>query len=225
MQTQTAQNTVQGDSATPLETGTRQRIDAEKQGAAEAKAARAAALAEVNRERQQRLLRDAQELARCLSSGMGLLIPDQVRQIANAVTGTYNEPMEVLRSLNERLDILSEKNPQASNDDLKAAAKSAVQALIAGAKNAKERQQKPGPRQTLAAFEVQREALRLPESCRAAGQEIPGPPSGRTLRGAGSEVEQMHTYISRIGTNLHQELPQSFELWDCMCAGSRQQRG
>ncbi len=34
---------------------------------------------------------------------MGLLTPDQVRQIADAVTGTNNEPMEVLRSLNERL--------------------------------------------------------------------------------------------------------------------------
>ncbi len=115
VQTQTAQNTAQGDAATPLETGTRQRTDAEKQRAAEAKAARAAALAEVNRERQQRLLRDAQELTRCLSSGMGLLTPDQVRQIANAVTGTNNKPMEVLRSFNQRLDILSEENPQASN--------------------------------------------------------------------------------------------------------------
>ncbi len=102
MQTQTAQNTTQGDVVTPLETGTRQRTDAEKQRAAEAKAARTAALAEQDRERQQRLLRDAQELTRCLNSGMGLLTPVQVRQIANAVTGTNNEPMEVLRSLNER---------------------------------------------------------------------------------------------------------------------------
>ena len=102
MQTQTAQNTTQGDAATPLETGTRQRTDAEKQRAAEAKAAHTA-LAEQDRDRQQRLLRDAQELNKCLNSGMGLLTPDQVRQIADAVTGTNNEPMEVLRSLNERL--------------------------------------------------------------------------------------------------------------------------
>jgi hypothetical protein len=39
------------------------------------------------------------------------LTPDQMRQIANAVTGTNSKPMEVLRSLNERLDILSEENP------------------------------------------------------------------------------------------------------------------
>jgi hypothetical protein len=39
-----------------------------------------------------------------------------------------------------------------------------------------------------------------------ARQDIPGPPSGRTLRGAGSEVEQMHNYISRIGTNLHEAI-------------------
>jgi hypothetical protein len=62
---------------------------------------------------------------------MGLLTPDQVRQIANAVTGTNNEPMEVLRGLNERLDILSEENPQASNAELAAAVESAVQALVA----------------------------------------------------------------------------------------------
>ena len=42
VQTQTAQNTTQGDAATPLETGTRQRTNAEKQRAAEAKAARVA---------------------------------------------------------------------------------------------------------------------------------------------------------------------------------------
>jgi hypothetical protein len=84
---------------------------------------------------------------------------------------------------------------------VKEAAKT-VQALIAGAKNAKERQQTPGQLRTTAAFEVPREALRLPESHRAARQEIPVSPSGRTLRGAGSEIEQMHNYISRIGTNL-----------------------
>jgi hypothetical protein len=102
VQTQTVQNTAQGDAATPIETGRRQRTDAEKQRAAEAKAAHTE-LAEQDQERQQRLLRDAQELNKCLNSGMGLLTPDQVRQIADAVTGTNNEPMEVLRSLNERL--------------------------------------------------------------------------------------------------------------------------
>jgi hypothetical protein len=146
VQTQTVQNIAQGDSATPLETG---RDSSPMQRAAEAKAARAAALAKLNRERQQRLLRDAPELTKCLNSGMGLLdtrpgAPDRKR--------TNNEPMEVLRSLNERLDVLREENPQASNAELAAAAKSAVQALIPRAKNAKEWQQKPVPWQTLAAF-------------------------------------------------------------------------
>ncbi len=43
------QNTAQGDAAAPLETGLRQRGDAEKQRAAEAKAAREAALASINK--------------------------------------------------------------------------------------------------------------------------------------------------------------------------------
>ena len=37
-------------------------------------------------------------------------------------------------------------------------------------------------------------------------QDVPGPPSGRMLRGAESEVEQMHNYISRIGCNLHKAI-------------------
>jgi hypothetical protein len=58
--------------------------------AAEAKAAHEAALTALNWERQQRRIRDAQELTRCLNSGMGLLTPEQVWQITNAVTGTNN---------------------------------------------------------------------------------------------------------------------------------------
>jgi hypothetical protein len=58
-QTQAAQNTTQGDAATPLETGLRQRGDAERQRAAEAKAAREAALANLNKERRQKCLRSA----------------------------------------------------------------------------------------------------------------------------------------------------------------------
>jgi hypothetical protein len=59
--TQTAQDTVQdtaqGDNATPLETGLRQRGNAESQRAAEAKAARDTALAAFNWERRQERLR------------------------------------------------------------------------------------------------------------------------------------------------------------------------
>jgi hypothetical protein len=50
-QTQAAQNTAQGDNATPLETGLRQRGNVVSQRAAEAKAVRDTALAAFNRER------------------------------------------------------------------------------------------------------------------------------------------------------------------------------
>jgi hypothetical protein len=116
---------------------------------------------------------------------MGLLTPEQVRQIAIGVTGTDNEPMDALRSFNKRLEILREENPQASIADLREAAKSAVQALITRAKTAKEQQWRPGTRPAVAAFEVPREVLHLPESRRAARQDIPGPPSaaGSGIRG------------------------------------------
>ncbi len=148
MQPQTEQDTAQGDSAAPLETGTRSHTDAERQWTAEA------ALVKLNRERQQKRIRHGQELTRCLSTGMGLCTPEQVRQITNPVTGTDNEPMDALRSFNERLEILREENPHASNADVREAAEGAVQALIAGAKNAKELYRKPGTQQTVAAFEV-----------------------------------------------------------------------
>jgi hypothetical protein len=49
-------------------------------------------------------------------------------------------------------------------------------------------------------------ALRLLELRRAARQEIPGPPSGRNLRVASSEVAQTNNYISSIGTKLHEAI-------------------
>jgi hypothetical protein len=51
-----------------------------------------------------------------------------------------------------------------------------------------------------------RVVARLLETCRMTRQDVPGPPSGRMLRGAESEVEQMHNYISRIGCNLHEAI-------------------
>jgi hypothetical protein len=188
-----------------LETGARQHNDAEKQRTAEAKAAREAALAKL-RERQQKRLRDAQELTKCLSSGMDLLTPGQVRQITDAATETGNEPMDALRSFGERLRILREESPQASEADLREAVEGAMRVIVTRAKEEREQRKRPGTQQVAAAFEVPREVMRLPEARRAARQNIPGPPSGRTLRGAESEVEQMHTYISRIRTNLHKAI-------------------
>jgi hypothetical protein len=51
-----------------------------------------------------------------------------------------------------------------------------------------------------------RDATRLPETRRVTRQDVPGPPSGRMLWGAESEVEQMHNYISHIGCNLHEAI-------------------
>jgi hypothetical protein len=129
-QTHTAQNTAQGDDATPLETGLRQRGDVENQRAAEAKAAREAALASFNRERRQKTLRNAQELINCLGSGMDLLTPEQVAQITEAAGAAGSEPREALRSFGERLRDLRNENPHASEADLREAVKGAVQAMM-----------------------------------------------------------------------------------------------
>jgi hypothetical protein len=35
---------------------------------------------------------------------------------------------------------------------------------------------------------------------------MPGPPSCRMLRGASSEMEQLHNYTSSVGTKLHEAI-------------------
>ncbi len=125
VQTQAAQNTSQGDNATPLETGLRMCRDVESQRAAKAKAARDTALATFNRERRQERLRAAQELAECLGSGMDLLTPEQVAQITEAAAAAGSEPREALRSFRERLRDLRKENPHASEADLQVAVKGA----------------------------------------------------------------------------------------------------
>jgi hypothetical protein len=202
-QTHTVQNTAQGDAETPLETGLRQCGDVENQRAAEAKAAREAALASFNRERRQKSLRNAQELIECLGSGMDLLSTEQVAQITEAPAAAGSEPREALRSFGERLRDLGNENPHPSEADLREAVKGAVQAMIAKSRG---QRQRADTQRVVAESDMPRDVARLPETHRTTHQDIPGPPSGRMLLGAESEVEQMHNYISRIGCNLHEAI-------------------
>ncbi len=201
--TQAAQNIPQGDIATPLETGLRQRSNVESQQVAEAKAARDTALTAFNRERRQERFRTAQELVECLGSGMDLLTPEQVAQITEAAAAAGSEPREALRSFGERLRDLRKENPHASEADLKEAVKGAVQAMIA---KAREQRRRADTQRVAADSYTPRDVARLPETRRMTRQDVPGPPSGRMLQGAESEVEQMHNYISRIGCNLHEAI-------------------
>jgi hypothetical protein len=157
-QTQTAQNTAQRDAATPLETGLRQRGDTEKQRAAEAKAAREVALANLNKEGRQKRLKSAQELNECLGSGMDLLTLEQVGQITEAAAAASSEPREALRSFGERLRNLRDENPHASEADLREAVKGAMQAMIA---RSREQRQRVGTQRVAAESETPREVLRL----------------------------------------------------------------
>jgi hypothetical protein len=194
---QASVQTAQGDNATPLETGLRQRGNVESQRAAEAKAARDTALAASHRERQQEQLRAAQELVDCLGAGMDLLSVEQIKLIkeaAAAAAAAGSEPGEALRSFGERLRDLRKENPHTSETDLKEAVKGAVQAMIAKARGQRRR---ADTQQATAESETPRDTTRLPETRRMTRQDVPGPPSGRMLRGAESEVEQTHNYISR----------------------------
>ena len=60
--------------------------------------------------------------------------PEQVRQIATAVTGTDNEPMDALRSFNKRLRILIEENPHASQANLREEVEDAVRVIVTRAR-------------------------------------------------------------------------------------------
>ena len=111
-----------------------------------------------------------------------------------------------MRSFGERLRDLRKENPHASEADLKEAVKSAVQAMISRTRGPRRH---ADTRQATAESEAQRDVMRLPETRRATRQDVPGPPSGRMLRGAESEVEQTHNYISRVGCNLHEAMRNS----------------
>jgi hypothetical protein len=204
----------------------RQRSDVESQRAAEAKAARDTALATFNRKRRQ--------LAECLGSGMDLLTPELVAQITEAAAAASSEPWEALRSFRERLRDLRKENPHASEADLKEDVKGAVQAMIAKARGQRRR---ADTQRVAAESDTPRDVARFLETRRMTCQDVPGPPSGRMLRGAESEVEQLHNYISCIGCNLHEAIrnrdadlirsyvPQSSALRDRLRARDDQQRG
>ncbi len=98
---------------------------------------------------------------------------------------------------------LRKENPHASEADLKEAVKAAGQALIAKARGQRLR---ADTQRVAAESGMPRDVARLPETRRMTRQDVPGPPSGRMLREAESEVEQMHNYISRIGCNLHEAI-------------------
>ena len=162
---------------------------------------------------------------------MDLLTPEQVAQITEAAAAAGSEPREALRIFGERLRDLRNENPHASEADLREAVKGAVQAMIAKSRGQRRR---ADTQRVAAESDMPRDVARLRETRRTTRQDIPGPPSGRMLRGAESEVEQMHNYISRIGCNLHeairnrgphQELQQSSALRDRTCARDNQQRG
>ncbi len=98
---------------------------------------------------------------------------------------------------------LRKENPHASEADLKEAVKGAMQAMIAKARG---RRGRVDTQRVAAESDTPRDVTRLPETRRMTRQDVTGPPSGRMLRGAESEVEQMHNYISRIGCNLHEAI-------------------
>ncbi len=98
---------------------------------------------------------------------------------------------------------LRKENPHASKADLKEAVKSAVQAMITKARGQRRR---ANTQQATAESETPMDSTRLPETRRVTRQDVPGPPSGRMLRGTESEVGQTHNYISRVGYNLHEAI-------------------
>jgi hypothetical protein len=121
--------------------------------------------------------------------------------IKEAAAAAGNDPGEALRSFGERLRDLRKENPHVSEANLKEAVKSAVQAMIAKARGQRRR---ADIQRGTAKSKTPRDATRLLETRRMTRQDVPGPPSGRMLRGAESEVEQMNNYISRFGYNLRE---------------------
>jgi hypothetical protein len=92
---------------------------------------------------------------------------ERPQKITDATTGTDNEPMDALRSFGERLRILREENPHASEADLREAVEGAVRVIVTRAREERE-QRKPSKWQLRSRYR----GIEVPPSRSAQG----GPP-------------------------------------------------
>ncbi len=111
---------------------------------------------------------------------MDLLSPEQVGQITEAAAAAGSEPRDTLRSFGEGLRGLRDKNPQASEANLREAVKGAVQAMIA---RSREQRQRADTQRVAAESDTPRDVTRLPETRRTACQDIPRPLPAECCRG------------------------------------------
>jgi hypothetical protein len=95
---------------------------------------------------------------------------------------------------------LRNENPHANEADLREAVKGAVQAMIAKSRGHRRR---VDTQRVAAESDTPRDVARLPETRRTTRQNVPGPPSGRMLRGAESEV--VHSGIARAHETTNRE--------------------
>jgi hypothetical protein len=149
---------------------------------------------------------DRRELAELIERGSEFLSPGQIRQIVQCLEGTSEEPLPMLRGLEREIRQLARDNPEAEPSAIGEAAEKAVRTIVAQAIKSKELARQRGQLVGRATYLDRRGSMQLPSPCENTRGDIPGAPTGMTLRRDVPEVQQADEYVSRVSTWLKQAI-------------------
>jgi hypothetical protein len=149
---------------------------------------------------------DRRELAELIERGSEFLSPGQVRRIVQCLIGTSEEPLPMLQGLDGEIRRLRRDNPEADPSAISEATEEAVRTIAKQALRSKELARQSGQPEGRATYLDCRGSLRLPSPREDAREEIPGPPTGMTLRRDVPEVQQADEYVCRVSTWLKQAI-------------------
>ncbi len=149
---------------------------------------------------------DRRELAELIERGSEFRSPGQIRRIVQCLEGTSEEPLPMLQGLDGEIRQLLRDNPEAEPSTIGEAAEEAVCTIVAQAIKSKELARQRGQLVGRATYLDRRGSMQLPSPCENNRGDIPGAPTGMTLRRDVPEVQQADEYVSRVSTWLKQAI-------------------
>ncbi len=125
---------------------------------------------------------DRRELAELIVRGTKFLSPGQIRRIVQCLEGTSEEPLPMLQGLDREIRQLVRDNPEAEPSAIGEAAKEAVRTIVAQAIKSKKLAHQRGQLVGRATYLDRRGSMQLPSPRENNREDIPGAPTGMTLR-------------------------------------------
>ncbi len=125
---------------------------------------------------------DRRELAKLIERGSEFLSPGQIRRIVQCLEGTSEEPLPMLRGLDREIRQLVRDNPEAEPSAIGEAAEEEVRTIVAQAIKSKELARQRGQLVGRATYLDRRGSMQLPSPRENARGDVPGAPTGMTLR-------------------------------------------